>query len=746
MKFVAINVLCCATFLAVFWGWGCLVFGRALPAAWRLGGGLACCAALTTLGFAHGLSMRAAGLGALAGAALGIGRWAFTVGGWRALPRIGTPETIVTFVVAGFVVAPLAVGGLQFALFQGNIYDQFNYLSTAVVRLTENDAVIDAATRADFVRNPLLSVAHIMRGTRPAVVELYATFDAVAPGNLQQCSYGFLASGVLCTFFTTAQWVRLLTGVVLWRAQIVAAALVVGFWGQLQFDLNAWSWNLATPVVATAFGLLLSFVAGPDRPDSSRVRVVALGVCGAALTYLYPEILTFFFPAVAGGVALLLSIRPETRAAARPLVWSLGVAFLVSLPNVPAFLELIISALLFATGTDYTALDWFWQTLTGGPVGGAGHVSIALRWLAGITGLAWLLADPGPRIAATLLAVSVLALGARRLWRSGNADVRVRAATWIALLLGVQIVVCLALGYRWIGAKAASYAATVLLPLALLPATDRRLVGAPLAAWLLIGLQAIFGALRIAGAADPAGIHFRNLPYPAVTDPNLKLARGWSAGTLASALRGSRVVKIDVPDLWLESYATICAQAQRAPFFKGLPVYAYWGFGDINYGRQPERADYDALAYVEYEADTGHAALGFARRDGTVASSREVRVAHIESASPLDTASGRLAWRIDLAPGREAKTRLGIVAPRDGDYVLNLGLLAATSVRDRVRIAIEGATSQDVVVAGHGRDVIQLVRLPIRLRKGTNAIVIVARSIGDEPAEFVAINPLVSAR
>ena len=67
--------------------------------------------------------------------------------------------------------------------------------------------------------------------------------------------------------------------------------------------------------------------------------------------------------------------------------------------------------------------------------------------------------------------------------------------------------------------------------------------------------------MRPLAAADATGIHYRNSAYPSVTETGLKTDRSWVVDPAPRSLRSSRLVKIDVPDPWLEIYATICVQA-----------------------------------------------------------------------------------------------------------------------------------------------------------------------------------------
>jgi hypothetical protein len=740
MSFILSNLICCACFLVMYWGWGCLFFGTRIPAAYRSAVGLASCAILANIGYTLGLSVAVVGRMLLGVALAGVIRWWLESRPAGGASRFTPGPAVIPLAVAALLLAPMALGGVQFALFQANIYDQFNYLTCAVVRVTEPYATVVGATPVEFLRNPLLSTAHIMANSRPAVVDLYASFEGVLPGHLHESHYGFLCACILGTFFAVTGWFRQFAATQLWRSQLAAAGLVLGFWGQLQLDMNAWSWTAATPLVASSLGILTSLLAGRTTAAGQamdRPALFALALCTAGLAYVYPEVLGFFLPPVVGGLALIMVFSPGVRSLARGLVWVAMTSSILLLPQMRTMLELAFTQLFFVSVSSATVLDWMWHSIVGGSLAGVSAPMAGLRWLTGAAGLGWLPPATAAWWVAAVLALAAVAMVAWRLKRADRSDLALRFAALVVGLLGAQIIALLCLDYKWLAGKGVSYASLGLLPLLLLPLAGPRLNFAQLPAWLLLGLQLAFGLFRPWAARDRDGIHYRDSSYPAVTEITLKVDRSWNAHEVRKALVGARMVKIDVPDLWLEIYAAISVQAQGVPFFKMLPVYAYWGFGNTNYGYQTPHADFDTLVYWEYDYPTKHARLSVARRDGRVFSSgTPARITHIQTTRPIDSQNGMLAWSMVADSEVPAKSIVTVEVDYAGSFQFGLNLLAPEALRDRAFLVLHsvGNSPVEIPINGFGLQVIQGTRLPLALAAGTNRIELELRSKDVAPA------------
>lgn len=727
MVYAAPNLVCFVVFFASFCSWGYLVCGPSGRKGWMPAVGIASCAIFATLGFDCGLSIAATGRLVFSIAGFGGLLWCFRA--LRAPSGPSAASAAMPLAAAVLLAAPMAVGGAQFGLFQGNINDQFNYLASAVVRTTLGHRAIAAATPADFLRHSLLPIAHTMAGARPAVVDLYACLEGLMPGRLHVSHYGFLCSLLMGTFFAVAELVRSLCAAARWRAQLIAAAFVVGFWGQLQVDLNAWSWVAATPLAAACMGALAGMAPFSREPGAGRFdwrTGLALGLCVAGFLYVYPEMLVFLAPSVLLSAAVGAALLRGGEASRANFLFPAAVALVLAVPKLAAIVRFAAHQVSFTSRADFTPLSWMWRAISGGPVTGLGPAEASLRFLAGALGLSWLTGTPEARWTAILLAVA-LAAGAAACWRKLNpprAPVGLAAA--IVCLLAAQIAACVGLGYLWVAAKGVTYASVLAVPLVLVPAAAGRIEPWRAPAWMLICLQVTLGLFRPFAALNPDGIHYHIPYYPAVMDPVLKTARSWDVGDGPRMLASSRAVKIDVPDVWLETYAAICVQAQGLAYWKGLPVYVYLGISEENYGRQAPLPGFDALVYLEQDRRSGRAGLGFATRDGKVCSNLPgPRITRITSAEPLDTLSGLLAWRM-RADGARSTTRIATDQAIPGSTDLEFGFLAPESARGALVLTVqtEAGTRASATAGGYGMGTVQIMRVPLKIRSARDEILL----------------------
>jgi len=714
-----LNLACFAVFFAAFFGWGYIVTGPEGRAAWRPAVGVACCAVAATLSYEWGVPERVAAVLVFGVGAAGALLWALRSRG------LSVGSCLIVLAVADLLVAPMVIGGAQFALFQANINDQFNYLACAVIRTTESHQAVVAAGTSDYLANALLPTAHTMAGARPAVVDLYGTVEGLFPGNLHRGHYGFLCALALCTFFAVGEYACALAGCSVRRGQLLAAAYVLGFWGQLQLDLDAWSWVAATPLVAAMVGMIMRSLEPPVAGRSGWPLRIGLGLCAGGLFHLYPEMLAFLAPGLVAAVLLAAFARRGDLTARVNLLWAAGFALLLVLPKVGALWRFTAHQVSFSSKADFSTLDWMWQAVTGGPASGA---TGGLRWLAGSAGLSLMLENPATTAVAMLLVLFLIAGAVRFLLQPRPSRLAAGVAASIVAVLAVQLLFCVAVGYRWIAAKGVSYGSVIALPLLLAPAAADGLGIRNVAAWVLLGFQLVLGLFRPLGARDPDGIHYRFASYPAVMDPALKTARTWGVGEGPQLLRQARRVKIDVPDVWLETYASICVQSEGRPYFKGLPVYIYIGIADASYGTQP-KGPYDGLVYMDYDRRRQRAGLGFALEDGRIYSARPgPTISAIHSGGPLATANGLLSWQ--MLPG--GVTHLAIGGAEPGKTTLELGLFAPAAARGALTLVVEtpGGTRTRVPVAGLGAGELQGFQVPLAVPGGSSDVTLTLESRG----------------
>ncbi|MEO9185100.1 MAG: hypothetical protein ABI467_16505, partial [Kofleriaceae bacterium] len=192
-------------------------------------------------------------------------------------------------VAALVLLAPRWTGGDQFAVFQGNQWDTYGYLDSALSYATRPYHSIHAAGPLELLRNPLFAIAQGQLDERPSVHELYALFSRIAPGQAYRLYYTFLvwfmAQLVLVGLFVAR---TVLPRARPWAWLAIAVAFPLGFWGQYVVDINAWSQIASAPLLFAMFGFVLLAPGAWSRRDGWRLAG-GLAVACAGAVYLYPE-------------------------------------------------------------------------------------------------------------------------------------------------------------------------------------------------------------------------------------------------------------------------------------------------------------------------------------------------------------------------------------------------------------------------------------------------------------------------
>jgi hypothetical protein len=132
--------------------------------------GYALLAVLVTLAYSWGANISWIAYGIIAGGlvfgVLGIPHLKFI--------SVKVESSLVGYVlIAILLLLPKFTGGDQFSLFQGNIYDHFNYLTSSLVYSLYDHSTIQSASIAEFLVDPLMIVPKSNLESRPAVMILF---------------------------------------------------------------------------------------------------------------------------------------------------------------------------------------------------------------------------------------------------------------------------------------------------------------------------------------------------------------------------------------------------------------------------------------------------------------------------------------------------------------------------------------------------------------------------------------------
>jgi hypothetical protein len=525
------------------------------------------------------------------------------------------------------LLAPRWAGGDQFAVFQGNHWDTYGYLESAVVYARKPYSTLVNATDKDYLANPLYPVARGNLEARPSVHLLYATFSRIAPGHAYRLYYPFLVCffaqfGLVAMFFLRNALPN--APPIAWL--VPAVAFPLGFWGQYVFDINAWSQISAIPTLFLFFALVIHAAVVPDR-DGSRVRVpIVIGVAVAGSLYLYPEAFTVYAAAVVPiGVAIpLLAMIRARRFSLRPFVPLTGLLGVATGVLYPPTFHFIVAQI---AGSGVKVPWWqFFQVFFLGRDGVAGDgADRVVDFVAGIFGLYFVTpsADASDatscaqRIAIVVIVIAVLAsLG---LLFSGRAKLRgelpaesrsvIRSWGLVSLLLLVPAALLALQENYWPAGKAVSYAAPVFVTLLCVPIAygfaHRVLRPLRWIAVVFVAIQIGAGVVRIPAATSQDGIHY-DAPYPAIGNPGLKKDFGWDLSELETLIPGDARVYIGIWDPWVDAQLQVFLFSRKNRYVKVVPVNTSVGASGREVGTMPASWTPDIQIGVEQDAYVVH--------------------------------------------------------------------------------------------------------------------------------------------
>jgi hypothetical protein len=528
---------------------------------------------------------------------------------WRDLSpaeqRLSLIAAVCTVGAMLVLIAPRWVGGDQFAVFQGNHWDTFGYLESAVIYAREPYSVVSTASDEQIIRNPLYDLARQSLAIRPSAHMLYAVFSRVLPDEAYRLYYAYLVGSftqlVLVALFLARNLLPTASPLA-WVA--VALVFPFGFWGQYAFDINSWSQMTSAPALLLMAGLLIHASVLPDRPDAplgGGLRLAAaIAVVVAGAIYIYPEGFIFYAAAILPVATAILvgGMLRSRRVALRPLVPLAGVAGVATTALYTSLLPHLIQQV---TAFSAARVNWwqYFQIFFRGRDGvSGGPVTFAADFAGGLFGLYF--ATPGAdatplaaaiqRLAIVLTIVSLLValalISTGRVTMHGGREAAPRSRSLIAAWIGACIMLLLPSAYLastanyWPAGKAVAYASPVFMMLLALPVayTFRPGVVRPLR-WVALGFVAFqlgSGAVRIAASAEPTGIHYAP-PYPALQDRSLKANVGWDLTGLEGVLTPDTRVLILPMDTWQEHHLMVFCWSRNIPFAKVTEVTT--GFG-----------------------------------------------------------------------------------------------------------------------------------------------------------------------
>ncbi|MDE6971376.1 MAG: hypothetical protein K2P69_16735, partial [Eubacterium sp.] len=194
--------------------------------------------------------------------------------------------------------------GENFYVFRGNIDDNFNYISLGYAVCKHNFSYYQEVSRELlFQENDLLiRGAELLANDRPSVTLPFALMLKEGMGSIYLSAYLYMSVlyGMLAPviYFFYRQLTIKKPVVITW---LFLASYLLGFWGQLHFDLNAWSQMGGIPVIFTIIRFVLLKLKKAEKTVDIKMSIlITLSVTAAFL--IYPEAGMVY----AGGIGIYL--------------------------------------------------------------------------------------------------------------------------------------------------------------------------------------------------------------------------------------------------------------------------------------------------------------------------------------------------------------------------------------------------------------------------------------------------------
>src|SRR6516164_588930 len=548
--------------------------------------GLALASLTVTLGYKFGLSPQLMfwlligfGLFCLGHAFVGRQRQVAPVA------RTGKIYTLIGVLAAGLMLAPILTGGINFALFQGNLIDAFTYLQSAVTYTKWPYDQIHGATPKQLLDAGLFPVAADNLHQRPAVMILYAVLSNFAPNLFLGLNYimlvyfQFLSLGVLWLIAQQLVAERPL------RTLVLCVFIVGGFWGQYILDINAWSQSAALPLLLTVMLMLLRlfsrerFTAGLSFWSPAAIALVAMGAF-----YLYPEATMFYLPGMA--VALATGFW-KTRKTVK--ISALIPATIATTALLFAVKENNVDFLHSQAGQALSEVDW-WKYFDICFFGRGGISSMPGADLidVGTTVLGGYMITPDLHVPGALalvwrgalagILVLVIANFLRGFKHLASPDREMLCGAVAVFIL--QTVVLVFLHKYWTAGKALSFFAFFLLLVVFCPLLAGNSRGGVLRMWsgvacsVLLAAQGYMLIYRPIAAKKRSFGHY-DAPYPAALDRYLKKRFNFSDWKVLNEIGAQDEVRIEVEDPSIQSFVEMLLLSHNRRFYVAFPVYAY---------------------------------------------------------------------------------------------------------------------------------------------------------------------------
>lgn len=536
--------------------------------------------------------------------------------------RVKVTKQVVIFIsiwIIGSIILLLPgwVGGNQFKVFQGNHWDTFGYLNSAVVYANQPYQYVVDSSEKDMLKEPLLAYAQSNITARPSVHLLYSFVGQIFPLLYYKMYYCFLvfffSQFILIAIFLLCNVYKEVNPI---KIGLIALIFPLGFWGQYVLDINAWSQISSVTILFLLVSLTIICLGvykneKPANIEYFKILSLISLVVSSAL-YLYPENLIFHLPVLLLVLLIFFAYYFYKKLDFKILiVLTLGL-FIGILSGVFFYkgtLGFVVGQLNYSTTHNVNWWNFFQSFLFARDGITHSFFSNIVDILIGVFGLYFISPfNSGPIIVKihrlfllififTIVISFVIYLMEKYHKRSQEKNIVYTSIIFLTLLVvfsTIPISYLLLKGNFWAAGKALSYMSPYYITLFCLSIFSENSYFKKFFKYAVYGFilfQLSFGLYRIYSAGQNNGIHYE-APYPAIQDVNLKNNFDWDVEKIYPQIKDKNLILIDVEDRWLENYLIVYLYTINKRFYSTNSINTYFGDGkEIGFQKYQGNAD-----------------------------------------------------------------------------------------------------------------------------------------------------------
>jgi hypothetical protein len=440
--------------------------------------------------------------------------------------------------------------------------------------------------------------------SRPAVMILFSALGSLFGGKYLELAYVYNIFFLLQVVLLIA-WSSRLLGVNFKTGLLIGLIFCGGFWGQMIFDMNAWSHLAALPLLVLFVSLCLKQLSNPEENTLTPFALISISVAGGL--YLYPEATIFLGFGI--GILTLIQIRSRYSVFQKLALAGL-IAVGVAILDYQSTLLFLMNQIRFSLGETPDWYQYYFSFLFGNDgipealktsiqnrdfdlVFLIGLLRELLDAIPGIMGLffltpsmdmqswnAWILVllVNGFIIGLWIFFVKELLGWLRRKCDTGI----ILPSQWLGYIiiqLGV-IVIFVITNNIWVATKGWLYLIPFLMMLFLVPffSGNKQNTTGKILLMIFIISQLTFAGIRPFAASVEGGIHYRFKPYPGSLPQTEKDHYSWSIETVTKVTQDCELVLIpQISNPFYEHFLLLVLRQNQIAFQKTASVNLYYG-------------------------------------------------------------------------------------------------------------------------------------------------------------------------